>query len=72
MSTIVLVIILILVGAVILAPFGLMIVGMVMRFSQKEVTKEKGKKLLLWGAIVLAAEVLIGFAVCSSMNFSIH
>lgn len=72
MEVLILIIIIVLVGAVMLAPFVVMLIGIIMRFSQEQVKREKGKKLLLRGAILLAAEVLIGFAICSTMDLSLH
>lgn len=62
----------ILLSLLLLAPIVLVLVGLIMRFNAKETLKEKGKKLMLWGAIVLAAEILIGYALCSNMRFNVH
>lgn len=72
MEVLILIIIIVLVGAIMLAPFVVMLIGIIMRFSQEGVKREQGKKLLLRGAILLAAEVLIGFAICSTMDLSLH
>ena len=54
------------------APVILMLIGFIMLFSSREQRKALGKKLLLWGAISLAAVILIGYAICSNMKFSVH
>ena len=56
----------------ILAPIILVLVGFVMQFSARGALKERGRKLMLWGAIVLAVEILVGYAVCSNMHFNVH
>ena len=51
------------------APFILMIVGVVQLTRSDLIKKKKGEKLLLIGIGLLGVELLIGYSICSNMNF---
>ena len=53
----------------IFAPFILMIVGVVQLTRSDLIKKKNGKKLLLIGIGLLGVELLIGYSICSNMNF---
>lgn len=50
-------------------PFILMIAGIVQLIRKDALKKKSGKKLLLIGIGLLGVEILIGWSVCSNMNF---
>jgi len=49
-------------------PIILMIVGLVLSLNSQKETRKTGKRLLIGGAIFMAVEILIGFAVCSNIG----
>ena len=53
----------------IFAPFILMVVGIVQIGRNDATKKQNGKKLLLIGVGLLGIELLIGYSICSNMNF---
>jgi multisubunit Na+/H+ antiporter MnhC subunit len=53
----------------IFAPFILMIIGVIQLTRSDLVKKKNGKKLLLAGIGLLGVELLIGYSICSNMNF---
>lgn len=53
----------------IFAPFILMIIGIIQLTRSDLVKKKNGKKLLLAGIGLLGVELLIGYSICSNMNF---
>jgi hypothetical protein len=61
--------ILLLLAFLALIPFIMMLVGLIMAFSSDAETSKKGSRYLLYGFLILLVEVLIGFAICSNMNF---
>ncbi|MEO5944620.1 MAG: hypothetical protein ABIP30_11000 [Ferruginibacter sp.] len=50
-------------------PFILVIVGIVQSMSKEPLKKKSGKKVLLIAICILGVEILIGWSVCSNMNF---
>lgn len=50
--------------------FILMIVGVVQLTRSDLIKKKNGKKLLLIGIGLLGVELLIGYSICSNMNFA--
>jgi uncharacterized membrane protein len=54
---------------VILLPFVLIIIGIVQTVGKDELKRKKGRQVLLTGVIVLGVEFLIGYSICSNMNF---
>ncbi len=54
---------------VLLLPVAVIILGLIMLFSGQETTRRKGKRILMISLIVLGSELVIGFALCSSMIF---
>ncbi len=54
---------------ILLVPIGVMIAGIVLLFNSNEATRKKGKHFLLWGIILILLEVLIGYSICSGLNF---
>ena len=53
----------------IFAPFILMIIGVIQLTRSDLVKKKNGKKLLLACIGLLGVELLIGYSICSNMNF---
>ena len=53
----------------IFAPFILIIIGVIQLTRSDLVKKKNGKKLLLAGIGLLGVELLIGYSICSNMNF---
>jgi len=53
----------------IFTPFILMIIGVVQLTRGDLIKKKNGKKLLLIGIGLLGVELLIGYSICSNMNF---
>ena len=53
----------------VLTPFVLMLTGIALLFNSNESKRKKGRNLLLGGIILILIEVLIGYSVCSGMNF---
>ena len=53
----------------IFASFILMIIGVIQLTRSDLVKKKNGKKLLLAGIGLLGVELLIGYSICSNMNF---
>lgn len=51
------------------APVVMAIVGIAFLFSSDIKRKRKGRNLLLGGILLLLIEILIGYTVCSNMNF---
>ena len=50
-------------------PLTLTIAGIVFLFNKDEQIRKKGKNLLLSGVLIFLIEILIGYSICSSMNF---
>jgi cell division protein FtsW (lipid II flippase) len=61
--------ILFLLAIVVLIIIIMMLVGLVMIFSSDKDTSKKGGKYLLYGFLILLTMVLIGYAICSNLNF---
>jgi hypothetical protein len=54
---------------IVLIPIGVMIAGIVLLFNSNEATRKRGRNFLLWGIILILVEVLIGYSICSNLNF---
>ncbi|MBL0357485.1 MAG: hypothetical protein IPP72_11640 [Chitinophagaceae bacterium] len=52
-----------------IAPLVLAIIGIVFLCNSEPAIKKKGKYLLLSGVLLFLVEILIGYSVCSNMNF---
>jgi uncharacterized membrane protein len=50
-------------------PGILVILGIVFICNSNPALKKKGKYLLLGGVLMILLEILIGFSICSGMNF---
>jgi len=53
----------------VLTPFVVMITGIILFFNNNESKRKNGRNLLLGGVIFILIEVLIGYSVCSNLNF---
>jgi hypothetical protein len=56
-------------GLLILVPVVLMIIGIVFLCNNDSRVKKKGRNFLLSGILVVLLEILIGYSVCSGLNF---
>lgn len=54
---------------ILLLPFVLIIIGIVQVAGKDAPRTKKGKQVLLTGVIILGLEILIGYSICSNMNF---
>lgn len=52
-----------------LVPAVLIIIGIVFLFLSKPGYKKKGTFLILGGFLIILVEILIGYSICSNMNF---
>jgi hypothetical protein len=52
-----------------LSPLILMLVGFILLLNKENDTRKRGRNLLLVGIVLLLAEILIGYSVCSNLNF---
>ncbi len=53
----------------VLSPVVLAIAGIVFLFRPDEIKRKKGKHLLLAGVLLFLVEILIGYSICTGMNF---
>jgi len=61
-----------LIGLLLLAifvPIVFIIIGIVFLFGRDETTKKKGRNFLLSGILIILIEVLVGYSICSNLNF---
>jgi hypothetical protein len=54
---------------VIATPAILAIAGFVLLFNSDAAKQKRGRNLLLGGILLFLVEVLIGYSICSNMNF---
>lgn len=59
---------LLLIALAIILPIVLMIAGIVMLASKDEDKRKRGRNALLSGILILIAEFLIGYSICSNMS----
>jgi SNF family Na+-dependent transporter len=55
--------------AAILSPLLLLLLGVIFLFNNDEVKRKRGKYLLLTGVLAILVEILIGYSMCSNLNF---
>ena len=60
---------LLILGLLIITPIVLAIIGIVFLCNSDSAVKKKGRNFLLAAVLLVLIEVLIGFSVCSNMNF---
>lgn len=53
----------------IITPAVMAIAGFVLLFHADAAKQKKGRNLLLGGILLFLVEVLIGYSICSNMNF---
>lgn len=51
------------------SPLILILAGLIMRASAVAETRNRGAKMAMYGVILFAVEVLIGYAVCSNLGW---
>lgn len=51
------------------APAIIMLMGIVQLCSKNDAKKKSGKMVLLIGTLLFGVEILIGYSMCSNMNF---
>jgi hypothetical protein len=54
---------------IIFVPIVFIIMGIIFLFGRDETTKKKGRNFLLAGILILLIEILIGYSLCSGLNF---
>jgi hypothetical protein len=54
---------------VIFVPITFIVMGIAFLLSQDEATKKKGRNFLLAGILIFLTEILIGYSLCSNLNF---
>ncbi len=60
---------LILLALLVITPVVLMIIGIVFLSNSDSQVKKKGRNFLLSGLLLILVEILIGYSVCSGLNF---
>lgn len=53
----------------VLIPVILMITGIVFLFNRDIDVKKKGRNFLLSGILLILIEILLGYSICSGLNF---